>query len=829
MRSVSAGILFLLLICSCQHDDDGSYQEVKKELSSEFFETLYSNTYYNLLDRIEADGFLQESETGQYDGMYARTVGAMVPLLLETGELTHAEHLINCVFDAMSTNGMTRIPHVLNRKLYPDKPADSVNNPYRIIGRTDQIDGQAHVILAWAKLALHRGETNFENRTWRIAAALMDKSVSKPYFGREEVGAIPDLVYNYAFEHSRLVPSNYNLLTQCFVGAALESMIAVAKRRSEIDAAARWQDKLDILRSGIRKHFIQNIDGKDVYYELLLAENNVHIPFYGMGWVNLSPVAAQWEPLSHDIMENTVAELRRTIQTWNDVKWMPTDSWPNGEFYGQMIGKGIAWEIEYAAREKEWTRLYDIFSMLRVVQHRQPLYMENAYLANGAPPDIYTLTKTELKSLEPGVWKIVDPGNGEQVAWWCWAMARLRKQMQLAVVPKRITSLAGNASRTVDQSIHGLVYSYFRKDKNTPPFHWINDIPLVIAPQTRIHIPEALPADTFGITWNGYIAIDTDDDYRFFGYAANSMRILIDNEIVEQGRAVYLTKGYHAITFQYDHVIPDETVEVYFQQGDSPLREIIQPERFVYAKPDNKQSTPPLIEPAIPEIEEGESLEVSLHCFDSTASIYYTLDGRTPTANSIQYTKPFKIDRATFVKAVAIKDGFDKSEVAQVHYQAVPKRMLITLRHPPHANYTSRGQKTLTDKLTGSLNGRDGRWLGFEGTDFNAELDLRSVKKVHSIKLNFLHDQSAWIFAPGKVSFSISTDGKGYIPVLQEEFNAVTKADKSTIKTYVAVLREKSARFIRIEAKNASPIPAWHSGAGGKAWIFVDEVIVIAN
>ena len=155
--------------------------------------------------------------------------------------------------------------------------------------------------------------------------------------------------------------------------------------------------------------------------------------------------------------------------------------------------------------------------------------------------------------------------------------------------------------------------------------------------------------------------------------------------------------------------------------------------------------------------------------------------------------------------------------------------MQITLQHPPHANYRSRGQKTLTDILTGSLNGRDGRWLGFEGTDFNAELDLRSVKKVHSIKLNFLHDQSAWIFAPGKVNFSISTDGKRYIPVLQEEFNAVTKADKSTIKTYEAVLREKSARFIRIEAKNAGPIPAWHSGAGGKAWIFVDEIIVIAN
>ncbi len=829
MRFVSSGILLLLFVCSCQQRDDAMYQKVKEELSSDFFETLYSNTYYDLLDRIEADGFLQESRTGQYDGMYARTVGAMVPLLLETGELMHAEHLINCVFDAMTTNGMTRVPHVLDRKQYLDKPADSVNNPYRIVGRTDQIDGQAHVILAWAKLALYRGETNFENRTWRIAAALMDRSVTKPYFGLEEKGAIPDLIYNYAFEHSRLVPSSYNLLTQCFVGAALESMIAVAKRRGESDAASRWQQKLDILRAGIEKHFVQNADGKDVYYELLLNENNEHIPFHGMGWVNLSPVAAQWEPLRHDVMVNTVAALRRSIQTWNGIKWMPTDSWPTGEFYGQMIGKGIAWEMEYAAREKEWTRLHEICSMLRIIQHQQPIYMENAYLANGMQQDIYTLTKAELKNLEQGVWKIVDPGNGEQVAWWCWAMARLRKQMRLPVVPKRITPLTADSSRALNKSRHGLIYSYFRSDKNSKPFHWINDVPTMVEPQSQMHVPEALSDETFGLAWKSYIAIDADHDYRFFCYAANSMRVLIDNDIVEQGRAIYLTKGYHAITFQYDHVLPDESIEVYFQQGDQPIREILQPEKLFYSVSTRERSAPPLIDPAIPEIETGESITVSLQAFDSTARIYYTLDGSEPTDNSARYTKPFKIGHATVVKAVAIQEGLERSETALVHYEAIPKKMLVTLQYLPHANYTSRGQKTLTDKLTGSLHGRDGRWLGFEGTDFNAVLDLRSIKEVKSVKINFLHDQSAWIFAPVKVYFSISTDGKKYKPVLQEEFDAVTKVEKSTIKTYEAILREKSARFIRIEAKNAGPMPTWHSGAGGKAWIFVDEIEVATD
>jgi hypothetical protein len=36
------------------------------------------------------------------------------------------------------------------------------------------------------------------------------------------------------------------------------------------------------------------------------------------------------------------------------------------------------------------------------------------------------------------VWKSKGAGNGEQCAWRCWAMARLRKEKGLPVVPKRM-------------------------------------------------------------------------------------------------------------------------------------------------------------------------------------------------------------------------------------------------------------------------------------------------------------------------------------------------------------------------------------------------------
>jgi hypothetical protein len=32
-----------------------------------------------------------------------------------------------------------------------------------------------------------------------------------------------------------------------------------------------------------------------------------------------------------------------------------------------------------------------------------------------------------------GRWTLKDPGNGEQAAWYCWAMARLRKALGLPV------------------------------------------------------------------------------------------------------------------------------------------------------------------------------------------------------------------------------------------------------------------------------------------------------------------------------------------------------------------------------------------------------------
>ena len=68
----------------CARNVAASKESIKEKLSSEFFENLYSKTYYSLLDRMDEDGYLPESLTGAYQGMFPRTTGALTLLLIGT-------------------------------------------------------------------------------------------------------------------------------------------------------------------------------------------------------------------------------------------------------------------------------------------------------------------------------------------------------------------------------------------------------------------------------------------------------------------------------------------------------------------------------------------------------------------------------------------------------------------------------------------------------------------------------------------------------------------------------------------------------------------------
>ncbi|MGA1532836.1 MAG: chitobiase/beta-hexosaminidase C-terminal domain-containing protein, partial [Aquiluna sp.] len=62
------------------------------------------------------------------------------------------------------------------------------------------------------------------------------------------------------------------------------------------------------------------------------------------------------------------------------------------------------------------------------------------------------------------------------------------------------------------------------------------------------------------------------------------------------------------------------------------------------------------------------SVDVSISSATAEATVYYTTDGSTPDASATEYTGSITLTETTTLKAIAIADGFDDSEVAEATY-----------------------------------------------------------------------------------------------------------------------------------------------------------------
>ncbi|HRF42251.1 MAG TPA: discoidin domain-containing protein, partial [Saprospiraceae bacterium] len=131
----------------------------------------------------------------------------------------------------------------------------------------------------------------------------------------------------------------------------------------------------------------------------------------------------------------------------------------------------------------------------------------------------------------------------------------------------------------------------------------------------------------------------------------------------------------------------------------------------------------------------------------------------------------------------------------------------------------------LIDMLEGGNDYRTGEWQGFEGVDVDAVVDLGAAQQLRQVRIHFLQDENAWIFMPTGVSFYGSTDGRNFR--LIGKVPARTRPEhKGTIIESFSVKTSGPMRYIRVVGHNRGLCPPTHKGAGGKAWIFADEIRV---
>ena len=91
---------------------------------------------------------------------------------------------------------------------------------------------------------------------------------------------------------------------------------------------------------------------------------------------------------------------------------------------------------------------------------------------------------------------------------------------------------------------------------------------------------------------------------------------------------------------------------------------------------------------------------------------------------------------------------------------------------------------------------------------------------------NFIQDSRSWILFPTKVIFETSMDNIKFQNVLVKENSIDAKDNKSQTQKMESDIKPTKARYLKVKAINYGKLPAWHQGAGGDAFIFVDEVSV---
>jgi hypothetical protein len=169
--------------------------------------------------------------------------------------------------------------------------------------------------------------------------------------------------------------------------------------------------------------------------------------------------------------------------------------------------------------------------------------------------------------------------------------------------------------------------------------------------------------------------------------------------------------------------------------------------------------------------------------------------------------------------------SYDKALDRSVLPNKAANKPVVLVTQPK--KYAGEDPQTLTD---GSLGGNSfyANWLGFEGNDMEAVIDLEQIESISYVHTAFLKVTNHIVFFPEEVEISVSTDNDNFqrIAARGTAF-PLKRGDKvNDIEYFDFQFTPVQARYIKIHAKSLKVAPPWHHASGLPSWTFCDEVII---
>ena len=206
--------------------------------------------------------------------------------------------------------------------------------------------------------------------------------------------------------------------------------------------------------------------------------------------------------------------------------------------------------------------------------------------------------------------------------------------------------------------------------------------------------------------------------------------------------------------------------------------------------------------------------------------IYYTIDGSDPTIASIKYEGPVQINQDCEFKAIVVRpNGTSRIFSEDIFFNKATMKP-ITLKEQPSKGYVFNGAQVLVDGLRGGSNYKTGHWLGFQGKDLDATIDLKEPTEIQKVSFNTNVVKGDWIMGASAVTVKVSDDGKNFKEVASKKIPELTQNDKDGLYPQEISFAPVKARYVEIII-NSSKLPKWHGGAGSPAFLFVDEIEIL--
>ena len=217
------------------------------------------------------------------------------------------------------------------------------------------------------------------------------------------------------------------------------------------------------------------------------------------------------------------------------------------------------------------------------------------------------------------------------------------------------------------------------------------------------------------------------------------------------------------------------------------------------------------------------ALDVTFSTIDD-APVYYTLDGSEPGEPSARYENKLSVREDTELKAVAIRNGKKSKVFSEKITISKSSYMPAVLLTTPASGYAYGGASMLVDGINGiGTNYRTGRWIGFQGENLVAVIDLLQPTEISKAEVRNAVVTGDWIFDASEITIESSADNQAFAPVISMPITDEKNEQWSDISTHTLTFDPVTARYFKVTVK-PSVMPEWHPGKGNRAFIFIDEI-----